>query len=79
MKEKLIYNSKEYPCRWIYVFDNTYLIGTESLQEELFREGFSYTSSESRNMDEAVFFYIPDSLIEAEETIIRSYVECCIC
>ena len=79
MEEKLTYNSKEYCCRWIDIFDKDYLIGPECLEKAILSEDISYASDEAKAIDEMIFFYVPDCFIDAEETFIKSYVQRYVC
>ena len=79
MEEKLTYHSKEYRCRWINFSGIYYLIGSEHLEENLLLEESSYISREAKDIDEKIFFYVPEVIINADEVIIKSYVTQHIC
>jgi hypothetical protein len=51
------------------------LISVDSLDVALMTKDGCYVSEEARAIDEEVFFYVPDKMIDAEENILIQYVK----
>ncbi|MBQ2136390.1 MAG: hypothetical protein II430_00360 [Selenomonas sp.] len=51
------------------------LISVDSLEVALMTKDGCYVSEEARAIDEEVFFYVPDKMIDAEENILIQYVK----
>lgn len=76
--DKISFNGKDYPCISIDLdnenFKGTCTISTESLKYRLFNEDGSYVSDQAKAVDEGIFFYAPDKLIDKNEELIRDFV-----
>ena len=73
------FNGKEYSTKQVNVPDfGERLISVESLEESLMdAEGF-YVSDEAQVIDEKIFFYVPDDVINKDEKAIAKFVDECI-
>jgi len=62
------FNGKEYPTKLLNVPDfGERLVSVESLEKSLMdAEGF-YVSDEAQVVDEKIFFYVPDDVIDLDE------------
>ncbi len=70
------FNGKEYPTKLLDIPNfGEKLISVESLEKTLFdTEGF-YVSDEARVIDEKIFFFVPDDIIDEDEKEIAEFVE----
>jgi hypothetical protein len=72
-------NGEEYPTRLIALdmpeISGQQLISVDSLDVALMTKDGCYVSEEARAIDEEVFFYVPDKMIDAEENILIQYVK----
>ena len=70
---------EEYPTRLIALdmpeISGQQLISVDSLDVALMTKDGCYVSEEARAIDEEVFFYVPDKMIDAEENILIQYVK----
>ena len=75
----LNFDGKEYPTRLIALdmpdLSGYQLISVDRLDVALMTRDGCYVSEEARAIDEEVFFYVPDSMIDAEENILIQYVK----
>lgn len=73
------FNGEEYPTRLIALdmpeISGQQLISVDSLDVALMTKDGCYVSEEARAIDEEVFFYVPDKMIDAEENILIQYVK----
>ena len=73
------FNGEEYPTRLIALdmpeISGQQLISVDSLDVALMTKEGCYVSEEARAIDEEVFFYVPDKMIDAEENILIQYVK----
>ena len=73
------FNGEEYPTRLIALdmpeISGKQLISVDSLDVALMTKDGCYVSEEARAIDEEVFFYVPDKMIDAEENILIQYVK----
>ena len=59
--DKLTFQSKEYKYRWINTKYGYFLVSSCELEDEL--------------IDEMVFFYVPQTILEADETFLTEYAD----
>ncbi|WP_041914294.1 hypothetical protein [Selenomonas ruminantium] len=75
----LKFDGKEYPTRLIALdipdYRGEQLLSVNQLDVALMTRGGCYVSEEARAIDEEVFFYVPDKMIDAEENILIQYVK----
>ena len=75
----LNFDGKEYPTRLVALdmpeISGQQLISVDSLDVALMTKDGCYVSEEARAIDEEVFFYVPDKMIDAEENILIQYVK----
>ena len=73
------FDSKEYPARRIFLNIEGYvdplLISVESLNEALMTEDGSYVSDKAQEIDETIFFYVPDDKIQLNDEELVQYVK----
>ncbi|WP_303841853.1 hypothetical protein [Selenomonas ruminantium] len=73
------FNGEDYPTRLIALdmpeISGQRLISVDSLDVALMTKDGCYVSEEARDIDEEVFFYVPDKMIDAEENILIQYVK----
>lgn len=73
------FNGEEYPTRLIALdmpeISGQQVISVDSLDIALMTKDDCYVSEEARAIDEEVFFYVPDKMIDAEENILIQYVK----
>ena len=73
------FNGEEYPTRSIALdmpeISGQQLISVDSLDVALMTKDGCYVSEEARAIDEEVFFYVPEKMIDAEENILIQYVK----
>jgi len=73
------FNGEDYPTRLIALdmpeISGQQLISVDSLDVALITKDGCYVSEEARAIDEEVFFYVPDKMIDAEENILIQYVK----
>ena len=73
------FNGEEYLTRLIALdmpeISGQQLISVDSLDVALMTKDGCYVSEEARAIDEEVFFYVPDKMIDAEENILIQYVK----
>ena len=74
----LRFDGKEYPTRLIALdmpaFTGDQLISVDSLDVALMTRDGCYVSEEAQAIDEEVFFYVPESMIDADEQTLMQYV-----
>ena len=74
----LNFDGKEYPTRLIALdmpdLSGYQLISVDRLDVALMTRDGCYVSEEARAIDEEVFFYVPDSMIDADEQTLMQYV-----
>lgn len=76
MKEFFEYNGEKYPCKAVF-FQNenvSYIIAQESLERILWNENGTYVSDETKSIDEQIFFFVPDEILNQSEELIAKYV-----
>ena len=73
------FNGKEYPARKILLniegYANPLIISVESLNDELMTEDGEYTSSKAKEIDETIYFYVPDDKIQLNDEELMQYVK----
>ena len=73
------FEGEEYPTRLIALdmpeISGQQLISVDSLDVALMTKDGCYVSEKARAIDEEVFFYVPDKMIDAEENILIQYVK----
>ena len=70
--EKVMFNNTEYPALWI---GDNQLIATESLEEKLFTEEGDYVSNQAKRLDEKIYFFVPDEVMNGGIKTVIDYVE----
>lgn len=75
----LRFEGEDYPTRLI-AFDmpeisGKHLISVDSLDVALMTKDGCYVSEEARAVDEKIFVYVPDKMIDAEENTLIQYVK----
>ena len=73
--DKLTFQSKEYKYRWINTKYGYFLVSSCELEDELINDLNEYTSHEAKMIDEMVFFYVPQTILEADETFLTEYAD----
>lgn len=70
------FNGKEYPTKLLNIPNfGEMLVSVESLEKSLHNaEGF-YVSDEAQVIDEKIFFFVPDDVIDKDEKEIVEFVE----
>ena len=75
----LNFDGKEYPTRLIALdmpdISGYQLISVDRLDVALMTRDGCYVSEEARAIDEEVFFYVPDSMIDEDEQTLMRYVK----
>ncbi len=73
------FNGKEYSTKQLHIPDfGERLVSVESLEESLMdAEGF-YVSDEAQVIDEKIFFYVPNDIINEDEKTIVEFIEECL-
>lgn len=75
----LNFDGKEYPTRLIALdmpdLSGYQLISVDRLDVALMTRDGCYVSEEARAIDEEVFFYVPDSMIDEDEQTLMRYVK----
>ena len=73
------FNGKEYPARKILLniegYANPLTISVESLNDELMTEDGEYASSKAKEIDETIYFYVPDDKIMLADEELMQYVK----
>ena len=73
------FDGKEYPAKSILVdVDGTCeecLISVDSLDVALMTKDGAYVSEEARGIDEDIFFFVPDDVIDKDDDALKSFVE----
>ena len=70
------YKGKSYPYKAVY-FQNEgvdYIVSCEDLNAALLPNGVDYDSDEARHIDEQVFFFVPDAVLNESDEFIEEYV-----
>jgi len=70
------YEGKSYPFKSVYFQneDANYIISCEKLNKVLLPNGFDYDSDKAKNIDEQIFFFVPDDMINESDEVIEKYV-----
>ena len=70
------FNGKEYPTKLLDIPNfGEKLVSVESLEESLHdAEGF-YVSDEAQVVDEKIFFYVPDNVIDDDDESLTEFIE----
>ena len=75
----LNFDGKEYPTRLIALdmpdISGYQLISVDRLDVALMTRDGCYVSEKARAIDEEVFFYVPDSMIDEDEQTLMRYVK----
>ena len=72
------FNGKQYRIVEIDISNKGYrVIGPESLEDAIFKDSV-YVSDEAKRVDDAVFFYVPDHMLDGDLDLIKKYVETCL-
>ncbi len=73
------FGGKEYPAKSIFVdvdgICGERLISVDSLEVALMTKDGAYVSEEARSIDEDIFFFVPDNVIDKDDEALRSFVE----
>ena len=73
------FNGKEYPARKILLniegYANPLIISVESLNDELMTEDGEYAFSKAKEIDETIYFYVPDDKIMLADEELMQYVK----
>jgi hypothetical protein len=74
--DKLIFNGAEYIIRDVYLSDYkvTVKVSTDELDHEVFDQDSGYTSREAELIDELIFCYVPETLINAGDAELEEYI-----
>lgn len=79
--ENISYHGKQYPIFEVNINLNLngrlepVWVSVESLQDALMIEGEWFRDEEAANIDERIYFYIPDSMADKDEQTIRLFIE----
>lgn len=70
------FNGKEYPTKLLNIpgFGER-LVSIESLEKTLFDTKGFYVSDEAQVIDEKIFFFVPDDVIDEDEKEIVEFIE----
>lgn len=73
------FNGKKYPTKQVNIPEfGERLVSVESLEESLMdAEGF-YVSDKAQVIDEKIFFYVPDDVINEDEKSLVEFIEDCL-
>ncbi len=70
------FDGKEYPIRLLDIPNfGKRLVSVESLEESLFDAEGLYVSDEAQVVDEKIFFFVPDNIINEDEKEIVRLIE----
>lgn len=74
--DKINFNGTEYITRDVYLSDYrvTVKVSTEDLDHAVFDRDSGYTSREAELIDELIFCYVPESLINSADEEIEEYI-----
>lgn len=67
MIEYIEYEGKIHKIVWVKIEGREEPIGTESLENELLPDGRSFRDDRAREIDEYIFYYVPDNMIESPD------------
>lgn len=70
------YKGKSYPFRTVYFQneDTSYIVSSEELNSVLLPDGSSYDSEEARYIDEKIFFFVSENILDKSDETIEKYV-----
>ena len=71
------YKEKTYPYKSVY-FQNenlNYIISCEELNSALLSDSSSYDSEEAKYIDEQIFFFVPQNVLNESDEVIERYVK----
>ena len=68
------FDGEDYPARLIDVSGKR-LISIDRLDVALMTKDGCYVSEEARSIDEGIFFYVPESMIAADEKVLAQFVK----
>ena len=54
--------------------NSSYIIAQESFERILWAENGTYVSDEAKSIDEQIFFFVPDEILNQSEELIEKYV-----
>ncbi|MBR1695748.1 MAG: hypothetical protein IJ709_10180 [Selenomonas sp.] len=70
------FNGKEYPTKMLDIPDfGERLVSIESLEKSLFDTKGFYVSTEAQIVDEKIFFYVPDDVIDDDDERLTEFIE----
>jgi hypothetical protein len=70
------FENKEYEVKEITLDEiGSVLIGSESLCKELIPDCKDFKSDEARNIDEHIYFYVSDEILQSDNKSLTEYVE----
>ena len=70
------YKGKSYPFRCAYFQneDANYIVSCEKLNSVLLPDGSNYDSEEAKYIDEKIFFFVPENILDKSDETIEKYV-----
>ena len=72
------FNGKQYRVIEIDIAGHGYrLIGPDSLEDALFKD-YVCVSDEARQIDDEIFFYVPDQMLDGDLDLVKKFVETCL-
>ena len=76
MTDYITISDKKYPIRELRLteYEVDVRISDEALYSTVFDEDGNYTSRDAQLIDELIFFYVPDELIEGTDEDIEEYI-----
>ena len=72
--DKITFEGIDYPVRHIELSGyGVQMISVETLEDALLVDGCDYVSEEAGNIDEQIYFYVPDEIMDDEQKVM-SYI-----
>lgn len=73
--DTITFNGTQYPVRWLGIENTMQCIGTESLSKALLDETTSMPiNKEAEQVDDTIFFYVPDAQLNDKATVLRKFI-----
>ncbi len=69
------FKEKNYLLRFFYHKKRRYVIGSDNLSDVLMNDEYTeYVNGRAEDIDQEIFFFVPENLIEAPIGMIKNYV-----
>jgi hypothetical protein len=69
------FNNRNYNCREISSKFGCVTIASMGLHDALFDNEYRFINDHAEKIDEMIFFYVPDEILECKEKSIKKYLE----